>query len=249
MTKFGRSITRNVSFSAGVTRHFAVFSWSLLFTDISALPEQNLIRQSLVSFCLSIELRVLVRPKMGSPSSSLAFLKGGEFFMDSANIVDLYYPNVSQAFTKPVSTASVNIHGFDWTQPFPGKPFDGDGHGVHLAVAQEMMMNESVVQNSSTRAMPVQRVARFSATARIASPRPKIYPNHTLGFMRKHIQRGFALAIADNKKPPWFPKAALNCQNRITSSLRASPCVSLRWRLGQRPSERRARDTASNSRR
>ncbi len=150
MTKFGRSITRNVSFSAGVTRHFAVFSWSLLFTDISALPEQNLIRQSLVSFCLSIELRVLVRPKMGSPSSSLAFLKGGEFFMDSANIVDLYYPNVSQAFTKPVSTASVNIHGFDWTQPFPGKPFDGDGHGVHLAVAQEMMMNESVVQNSST---------------------------------------------------------------------------------------------------
>lgn len=72
---------------------------------------------------------------MGSLSSSLAFLNGGEFFMDSANIVDLYYPNVSQAFIKPVLTASVNIYGFDWTQLFPGKPFDGDGYGVHLVVA------------------------------------------------------------------------------------------------------------------
>ncbi|OAA53156.1 hypothetical protein ISF_08997 [Cordyceps fumosorosea ARSEF 2679] len=87
---------------------------------------------------------------MGAQFGSLAFLKGGEFFMDSANIVDLYYPNVSKAFTKPVSTASVHIHGFDWMQAFPGKPFEGDGHGVHLAVAQEMMMNESVVQHSST---------------------------------------------------------------------------------------------------
>ncbi|PNP53359.1 hypothetical protein THARTR1_06053 [Trichoderma harzianum] len=86
---------------------------------------------------------------MGSQISSPVFLDNGEFFMDTNNIVNVYWPNVSDAFSKPVAVSSSSFPGYDWTQPYPGGDLI-DGHNVHLTVAPEVLMNETVVENSTT---------------------------------------------------------------------------------------------------
>ncbi|KAL6807245.1 carbohydrate-binding module family 66 protein [Trichoderma sp. SZMC 28013] len=86
---------------------------------------------------------------MGSQVSSPVFLDNGEFFMDTNNIVNVSWPNVSDAFSKPVAMSSSSFPGYDWTQPYPGGGLI-DGHSVQLTVAPEVLMNETVVENSTT---------------------------------------------------------------------------------------------------
>ncbi|UKZ50510.1 hypothetical protein TrVGV298_004773 [Trichoderma virens] len=85
----------------------------------------------------------------GSPFTTPAFLDNGEFFMDQGNVIQMNWPNVSDAFSTPVAIASASFPGWDWTRPWPG----GDivnGHSVHLTVAPEVLTDPTVVVDATT---------------------------------------------------------------------------------------------------
>ncbi|KAK1239407.1 hypothetical protein MKX07_008895 [Trichoderma sp. CBMAI-0711] len=85
----------------------------------------------------------------GSPLKTPAFLDNGEFFMDQGNVIQMNWPNVSDAFTKPVAMASASFSGWDWTRPWPGGDVV-DGHSVHLIVAPEVLTDPAVVVDATT---------------------------------------------------------------------------------------------------
>ena len=155
---------------------------------------------------------------MGASTSSPVFLSNGEFFMDTPNIVDIFWPNVSKAFEQPIATASANVAGPDWSQPFPGAAISGDGHAIHLAVGAEAAMNETIVQNSTT----VLTSLTFKAPDTLMS---KGYPTamHESWHVCRHI---FISTSAEMKSAADSGKncAALseNCISDLRDSLTAS---------------------------
>ncbi|EGR47994.1 uncharacterized protein TRIREDRAFT_108348 [Trichoderma reesei QM6a] len=85
----------------------------------------------------------------GSPLKTPVFLNNGEFFMEQSNVIQMNWPNVSDAFTKPVAMASASFSGWDWTRPWPGGDVV-DGHSVHLTVAPEVLTDPAVVVDATT---------------------------------------------------------------------------------------------------
>ncbi|KAL6864497.1 hypothetical protein J3F83DRAFT_766528 [Trichoderma novae-zelandiae] len=80
----------------------------------------------------------------GSPFSTPAFLDNGEFFMDQGNVIQMNWPNVSDAFSTPVVMTSASFLGWDWTRLWLGGDVT-DGHSVHLTVAPEVLTDPAVV--------------------------------------------------------------------------------------------------------
>ncbi|EHK43109.1 hypothetical protein TRIATDRAFT_34746 [Trichoderma atroviride IMI 206040] len=85
----------------------------------------------------------------GSPFTTPAFLDNGEFFMDQGNVIQMNWPNVSDAFSTHVAMASASFPGWDWTRPWPGGDMV-DGHSVHLTVAPEVLTDPAVVVDATT---------------------------------------------------------------------------------------------------
>ncbi|UKZ46014.1 hypothetical protein TrVGV298_000211 [Trichoderma virens] len=81
---------------------------------------------------------------------SSVYLDNVDFFINTSNMVNLSWPDVSEAFAKPLMLNSFPISGYDWTQPYPGKGLV-DGHGVRLSITDDFTIDDRRdVENSTT---------------------------------------------------------------------------------------------------